>query len=166
MTQKDPTPHEIITLLDAAPGRVAEMAAGLSAARLATPPAPGDWSARDIVAHLLACDDVWGAAIARIAAEDHPTIQAVNPPTWIARTDYLTRPFDALWPAYAAQRAELVALLRGLPAAAWQRAGTRVGAGRPMEYTLGKYALETARHERPHLKQVGRVAAALRAAQT
>ena len=132
MTRKDLTPDEIVSLLDSGPGRVAELVAGLSAAQLATPPAPGDWSVRDIVAHLLACDDVWGAAIARIAAEEHPTIKAMNPRTWIAQTDYFSRPFDALWSAYAAQRAALVALLRALPPEGWARAGTRVGAWRPM----------------------------------
>jgi hypothetical protein len=160
------TPHAIDTLLAmlaAGPARLAEFTAGLSPAQLVASPVPGEWSARDVLAHLRACGDVWGRCIVVILNEDRPTIRAMNPRTWIAQTDYLELPFDVSLQALAAQRAELVALLEPLPDAAWSRAATVTGAGRPLEKTLYSYASGLAIHERPHLKQIQRIAAALRA---
>jgi hypothetical protein len=163
MPDNDLPTAQILAMLAAGPPRIAEYTAGLTPAQLAAPPAPGEWSARDVLAHLRACGDVWGRYIATILNEDRPTIQAISPRTWIRRTDYLTLPFHPSFEAFAAQRAELVALLEPLPAAAWSRAATMTGAGRPLEQTLYSYANGLAIHERPHLKQIRRIAAALRA---
>lgn len=152
----------VLTMLAAGPPRLAEITAGLSPAQLAAPPAPGEWSARDVLGHLRACGDVWGRCIAIILDENHPTIKAINPRTWIKQTDYLELPFHPSFQAFAAQRAELLALLEPLPAGAWTRAATVTGAGRPLEHTLYRYAHGLAVHERPHVKQIRRIADALR----
>lgn len=160
----DKTPHSnetLLAMLAAGPPRLVEVTAGLSPAQLATPPAPGDWSIRDILAHLRACGDVWGGCIVTILNEDEPTIRAMNPRTWIRQTDYLELPYDVSFPAFAAQRAELLALLEPLPPEAWSRAATVTGAGRPLRNTLYSYVHGLAIHERPHLKQIARAAAAL-----
>ena len=60
---------------------------------LITPPEPGEWSARDVLAHLRACADVWGNYIMVILNEDQPTFKAVNPTTWIKQTNYLEQAF-------------------------------------------------------------------------
>ena len=51
-------------------------------------PIPRGWSATEILAHLRSCADVWGDCIAAILAEDRPTLRAINPTTWIDRTNY------------------------------------------------------------------------------
>jgi hypothetical protein len=163
MPDTDLPTAQILAMLAAGPSRLTEVAANLTPAQLITPPAPGEWSARDVLAHLRACGDVWGRSIAVILNEDRPTIRAINPRTWIAQTDYLELPFDVSLQAFAAQRAELVALLAPLPAGAWSRAATVTGAGRPLERSVYSYARWLATHERPHLKQIQRIAAALRA---
>ena len=48
-----------LTLLAATPARLTDLTAGLTPAQLLTPPAPDVWSARDVLAHLRACADMW-----------------------------------------------------------------------------------------------------------
>jgi len=152
---------QILSLLAAAPGHIAAAAAGLSPEQLRTAPTPGEWSANDILAHLRACADVWGDCIATILAEEHPTIRAMNPRTWMARTDYPQQEFRASLRAYTAQRQALVAMLASLPPEAWARAATVKGAGKALERTVLGYTDSLAVHERAHLKQMARVAAAM-----
>jgi len=152
---------QILSLLAAAPGRIAAAADGLSPEQLRTAPAPGEWSANHILAHLRACADVWGDCIATILAEDHPTIRAMNPRTWMERMDYPQQEFRVSLQAYTVQREALVAVLASLPPEAWARAATVKGAGKPLERTVLGYADSLAVHERAHLKQMARVAAAM-----
>lgn len=152
---------QILSLLAAAPGRIAAATDGLSPEQLRTAPAPGEWSDNDILAHLRACADVWGDCIATILAEEHPTIRAINPRTWMARMDYPQQEFRVSLQAYTAQREALVAVLEALSPVAWARAATVKGAGKTLERTVLGYADSLAVHERAHLKQMARVAAAM-----
>lgn len=157
------TVEQLLSMLEAAPGRLTDLTAGLSPAQLVAPPAPGEWSARDVLAHLRACADMWGRSIVVILSADHPTIKAVNPTTWIKQTDYCEQPFSPSLAAFAAQRADLLAVLKPLPPDAWQRSATVTGAGKPLERTVYSYAQWLANHERSHLKQVERIVNVLRA---
>jgi len=49
---------ELLAMLAAAPPRIAASAAGLAPAQLQTPPAPGEWSANEVLAHIRACADI------------------------------------------------------------------------------------------------------------
>ena len=54
------TIEQILTLLAATPARLADLTDDLPPAQLLAPPEPGEWSARDVLAHLRACADMWG----------------------------------------------------------------------------------------------------------
>jgi hypothetical protein len=149
--------EQVLTLLAAAPPRLAELTAGLSEAQLHTAPGPDEWSANDVLAHLRSCADVWGACILTILAEDRPTIRAINPRTWIKRTNYLDLAFRPSLGTFTTQRAELLAVLEPLPFESWLRAATVTGAGKVLERTVLSYAQWLVRHERPHIKQIERV---------
>jgi len=157
------TIEQLLARLAAGPARIAELTAGLSPAQLRTVPSHDAWSAVDVLAHLRSCADVWGGCIATILAEDHPTFRAVNPTTWIKQTDYPSLAFRPSFDAYAAQRAELLAVLEPLPPEAWSRGARVTGAGRTLERTVFSYAQWLANHERSHFRQIGRIADALRA---
>jgi len=154
--------EEILTRLAEAPKRITALTDGLDPARLRLPPAPDEWSANDVLAHLRACADVWGGSIATILAEDHPTIRAIDPRTWMRQTDYLDLEFQPSLEEYAAQRAGLMHVLEALAPDAWSRAATATGAGRPLERTARSFAQRLAVHERPHIRQIGRVAGTMR----
>lgn len=159
------TIEQNLTMLAAAPSRLADLTEGLSPAQLLTPLEPGEWSARDVLAHLRACADMWGKCIAAILSEDRPTIKAVNPTTWIKKTNYREQEFQPSLQAFAAQRAELLAVLKPLAPEAWSRTATVTGVGKPRERTVSTYAQWLANHERPHIKQIERIVNPLRMVQ-
>jgi hypothetical protein len=151
-----------LSLLAATPSRLAELTAAVEPERLRTAPKPDDWSANDVLAHLRACADVWGGCIATMLTEEHPTIRAVNPTTWIDKTDYRDLEFAPSLAAFAAQRADLLAVLRSLPPDDWSRSANVTGAGKALQRTVLSYAQWLARHERSHIKQIERLVNAMR----
>jgi hypothetical protein len=152
----------ILTILSETPPRLATLTAGLPPAHLHTAPSVGAWSANEVLAHLRACQDVWGGYyIATILAQDNPTIKAINPRTWIQQTDYLKQEFQAALRAFTEQRGKLLAVLEPLSPEDWLRTNTLIGAGKPPQQTLLSYADGLARHERAHLKQIERTLNAL-----
>jgi hypothetical protein len=64
--------------------------------------------------------------------------------------------------ASTTQRTDLLALLEPLAPEGWSRAATVTGAGKVLERTVLSYAQWIARHERPHLKQIARIANTMR----
>jgi uncharacterized damage-inducible protein DinB len=151
------TVDQVLVQLKEQPDAIATLTANLSRARLHRAPSAGAWSVNDVLAHLRSCSDMWGKYIATIIAEDRPTIRAMNPTTWIKSTNYPELDFAPSFRAYAKQRAELLALLRPLPKAAWSRGATVTGAGRPRERTVLEYAQWLANHERSHVKHIARI---------
>lgn len=146
-----------MTLLARTPGRLAELTANLKPAQLRTPPDNAAWSANDVLAHLRACADVWGDCILAMIAEDGPTLRAVNPRTWIKKTDYPELAFQPSLRSFAKQRADLLAVLDPLPPEGWSRVARVTGTGSVRQRTVLFYAQWLARHERPHLNQVERI---------
>ena len=154
MPNRSLTSEQVLTLLAAAPPHLAALTADLAPARLRTAPTPAAWSANEVLAHLRACADVWGGCIITMLAEDRPTLRAINPRTWIKRTNYLELDFQPSLGAFATQRADLLAILEPLPPDGWARVATVTGAGKVLERTVLSYAQWLAGHERPHLKQI------------
>jgi hypothetical protein len=151
------TIEQVLTLLAETPPRIAALTAGLAPAQLHTAPDHDGWSANDVLAHLRACADVWGNCIVAMIVEDTPTLRAVNPRTWIKKTDYLEREFRPSLHLFTTQRADLFAVLEPLPHEGWSRAATVTGAGKVLERTVLFYAQWLARHEQQHVKQVERI---------
>ncbi len=157
MPNRSLTIEQVLTLLAQTPPRIVALTAGLTPAQLHATPNQGKWSANDVLAHLRSCADVWGNCILAMIAEDTPTLRAVNPRTWIRKTDYLEQEFQPSLHAFATQRTDLLAVLEPLPHEGWSRAATVTGAGKVLERTVLSYAQWLARHERPHLKQIERI---------
>lgn len=157
MIPRSPAIDKVLTMLAEAPPRIAAFTIGLTAAQLHTRPNPNEWSANEVLAHLRSCADVWGNCIEVILAQDTPTIRAVNPRTWIERTDYLEQDFPSALRAFTKQRKKLLAVLEPLAPEDWLRKATVTGAGKPLVRTVLSYAEWMATHERPHVKQIGRI---------
>jgi uncharacterized damage-inducible protein DinB len=155
------TTEQIMTYLAETPVRLAGFTEGLTPDQLLATPEPGEWSARDVLAHLRACSDMWGKYIGIILGEERPTFTAVNPVTWIKKTSYRELEFHALLQAFTDQRAELLTVLESLAPEAWSRSATVTGAGKPRKRTVYTYAQWLANHERSHMKQIQRIANAL-----
>jgi hypothetical protein len=149
--------EELLTLLTEAPRRLAASTAALSPAQLRTRPRNEEWSATDVLAHVRACADVWGGCIQAIITEDGPTLRAVNPRTWIKRTDYRELEFRSSLRSFTKQRSDLLAALEQLPPKGWSRSATVTGAGAVLVRTVHFYAQWLATHERTHVKQIARI---------
>lgn len=154
--------EQILSMLADAPSRINDLTSGVPAARLLAPPEPGEWSARDVLAHLRACGDVWGKYIVMILTQDRPTFKAVNPTTWIKQTNYRELEFQPSFWAYLTQRDELLAVLQPLEHEAWDRTALVTGAGKPRQRTVYTYVLWLVNHEKSHLGQIERTVNALR----
>jgi hypothetical protein len=98
-----------------------------------------------------------GNCIVVMLAEDKPTLRAINPRTWIKKTDYLDLEFRPSLRSFTRQRADLLAVLKPLPPKGWSRSATVTGAGAVLERTVLFYAQWLAGHERPHVKQIARI---------
>jgi hypothetical protein len=151
------TTEQLLTLLAETPQQIAGLTADRPGALLHTAPSPGEWSVNDVLAHLRSCADVWGSYMAQILDEDMPTIRAVNPTTWIKKTDYPEQNFQPSFQVFVTQRVALLALLEPLAAEDWSRAATVTGSGKPRIRTLHAYGEWLVNHERTHLRQIKRL---------
>jgi hypothetical protein len=152
------TREEILALLEETPERITTATAGLTPAQLRTAPTTGAWSLTDILAHLRACADVGGDAIARTLAEDHPTLTAVDPRVHVTKTDYPRMDFASSLRAFTRQRARSLAVLQRLTPTDWSRGARVIGRSRLREESVLSYAHWLARHERAHYSEIERLA--------
>jgi hypothetical protein len=155
--EKSLASEQVVSLLAENSRRLAALTAEVAPAHLISRPSPEAWSANDVLAHIRSCADVWGDCIAAIIAEDTPTLRAINPRTWIKRTNYRELQF---WPSlrsFTKQRVELLSKLEPLPPKGWSRSATVTGAGSVLVRTVHFYAQWLGRHERTHVKQIERI---------
>jgi len=148
-------PDNIVLLLAEAPNKIEAATSAHPDDWLAQRSTQADWSPNEILAHLRACQDMWGdIRVIRMLQEDQPTMRAVNPNTWLNETDYYEISFTASLTAFTHQRARFVQRLREISTEAWNRAATFTGGGKPRVYTVHTEADALARHERSHIKQI------------
>jgi hypothetical protein len=151
------TIEQVLSALEEQPKTIAKVMRDLPPRRLHSPPANGEWSLNDVLAHLRSCSDMWGKYIALIVEEDHPTFRAVNPRTWIESTNYPELDFTTSFEQFKKQRRKLVQFLGRLRKDEWSRSATVTGGGTPRERTVLEYARRLANHERTHLRQIERL---------
>jgi hypothetical protein len=156
---REPAPRfslgDVLQILETSPGRILAATAGVAADELHEPLEPGGWSARDVLAHIRACDRTWGGYIERILDEDHPSFRAESPRSTIHRTDFLELPFAASLDAFRSDRARLTAVLRAVDADAFARTATVTIPARGIAVRSAfYYADRLAAHEGEHVRQI------------
>src|SRR5438093_7848021 len=129
---------------------VAESLVGATDEELAGRPAPGKWSARDVVHHL-ADSEMTAAVRARLLiAVDGPQIVGFDQDEFARRLQY-DRPIEASLEAFKAVRRATAELLERLTEADWAREGTHTEHGR---YTLERWLEIYAAHAHNHAEQI------------
>jgi hypothetical protein len=78
-------------------------------------PAPGKWSARQIIAHLADAELVGAHRMRQVIAEDNPTLIAYDQDAWTRNLDYARRKPKQSLEAFRRIRAENYELLKELP---------------------------------------------------
>ena len=154
------TVDEIMAILPATVPRVAELRAGLTEQQLDAAPEPGEWSARILLAHMRAAQDVLGANIVRIFREDRPAWKRKSPREAQRKSGYNDWAFEPAFDAFSSGRAELLDVLEPLRPEDWERvAVVTVAPGRSLEQTARFFGDWLAGHEREHLGQLSRAVA-------
>jgi hypothetical protein len=130
----------------------------------AAPYRPGS---RGMVREGCACSSAFvRRRLGRVHCDDPPKGESnypcCQPPGWIEKTDYSEQDFRSSLQAFTAQRTALLKMLEPLSPEAWSRSASVTSAGTALERTVYSYADWMAEHERPHLKQIRRIADALR----
>jgi len=146
----DQAPLDVIT---DTPRRLAQLMETIGPTRMETSPAPGKWSARDILCHLTDSEMVFGFRFRQTLAEDHHVIQPFDQDLWAK--SYATCDARLALAALSALRALNVALIRSVKLADLAKPVTHPERGTMTFQTI----VETmAGHDRNHIKQIEAIA--------
>ena len=143
-------PASVIASTSAELARIVD---SLATDRVTASPAPGKWSARDILAHLADTEIVFAYRLRQALAEDHHVIQPFDQDVW----SKVYQAFDAAsaLAVFAAVRSWNVTLIRQMSAADLARPVTHPERGTMTIQTI----LETmGGHDVNHLRQLNAIA--------
>jgi hypothetical protein len=135
---------------------VSDALRGISDRELDARPAPGRWSAREIVHHLADSEMTSAIRLRRLLAEDRPMIQGYDQAEYARRLHY-NRPIQASLDAFRAARQTTAEILDRLAETDWTREGTHSDSGR---YTVERWLEIYAEHAHNHADQIRRARAA------
>jgi len=143
---------ELRDALAATPDRVASLAAALDARTLRERPEPGEWSMKEVLAHLMELESrLFLPRFRLMATEDRPRFIAFDPVAWARERDRREGRFEDDLAEFRRARTATLAYLASLPAGAADRPGL---SGHFGPLTLGQYATHAADHDLEHLAQM------------
>lgn len=120
-------------------------------------PAPGEFSAHEVVVHCADSETLSHGRIRFVLAEREPVIQGYDEPRWAVELDYHNHPEDLALAAVEAVRANTTPLLRSLPDAAWEKTGRHTESG---PYSAEDWLRIYAAHLEDHARQIDAILAA------
>ncbi len=146
-------PVELLERLRRGPEVVEAAVAGVSADELDYNPGPGQWSVRQVMCHLADSEIVAADRFRRVIAEGNPTLVGYDEKAWAVNLDYACRPVSAALETFRVARQSTYEIIKDLPEAAYQRAGTHTEHGR---ITLRDLLQTYAEHAENHARQIQR----------
>src|SRR5580765_7196468 len=129
---------------------VAEALAGATDAELDAHPAPGKWSAREIVHHLADSEMTSAIRLRLLLAQERAQIAGYDQDEFSRRL-YYDRPIEASLGALKASRQTTGEILDRMTDAQWAREGTHSEIGR---YTVERWLEIYAEHAHKHANQI------------
>ena len=114
-------------------------------------PAPGEWSAREVVHHLADSETISGIRLRRLLIESDPAIQGYDEAEYARHFRYQERPWEPALRAFEAARATTAPLLDTMTDADWRRAGTHSESG---AYSAEGWLRIYAAHGHVHAEQI------------
>src|SRR5262245_52852150 len=93
--------RRVIELLNQGPLRIKKATRGVQTAQLYVRTAEEPWSISDILVHLRACSDVWGATIMNMLATDNPVQAYKSPRAFMKKPKYQNQEFGTALEAYS-----------------------------------------------------------------
>lgn len=138
------------------PKKLGRLIQRANSAKLRKKPAPGKWSAGEILAHLADCEIVTGWRMRQILGAPGTAIQAFDQDAWAAAGHYEKRDARKSLAQFRAAREANLALLKSLTPEQWKRHG--IHAERGVE-TIEHITCMMAGHDLNHLGQIERIVA-------
>ena len=129
---------------------VAEALAGATDEELDARPAPGKWTAREVVHHLADSEMTSAIRLRLLLAVDTPQIVGYDQDEFARRLSY-DRPIEASIEAFKAARRTTAEILERMSEAEWAREGTHSEHGR---YTIPRWLEIYASHAHKHAEQI------------
>lgn len=127
----------------------------------ATPRAPDEWTARQIVHHLADSETISGYRVRRLIVEDDPLIEGYDEPLYAQVLFYDKRPIGPSLDALGAARATTLQILERLSEEQWARTGRHTESG---VYGMDTWLRIYAAHAHEHADQIRRALGAAPAA--
>jgi hypothetical protein len=137
---------------------VSEALVGATDEELDARPAPGKWSAREIVHHLADSEMTSAVRLRLLVASERPAILGYDQDEF-ARRLYYDRPIEASLDAFKTARRATAEILERMTEAEWAREGTHTEVGR---YTVDTWLEIYAGHAHNHADQIRVARAAAR----
>ena len=114
---------DIVHTLQAQHAEVHDLFKGMSEAKAAARPAPGEWSAKQVLLHLIDTERLFCFRALWFARGEQAPLPGMEPDPWAAIIDANARDLSDLLGEFAHLRAANVAFFAGLDNAAWLRGG-------------------------------------------
>jgi hypothetical protein len=130
---------------------VAEALTGADDEELDARPAPGRWTAREVVHHLADSEMTSAIRLRLLLVVDKPTILGYDQDEFARKLQYGDRPIEAALEAFKAARRTTAEILDRMTEAQWQREGTHTESGR---YTVERWLEIYAIHAHQHAEQI------------
>ena len=147
---------EALSGLAATPRRLEKLAKAFTPKRASARPAPGKWSAKEVINHLGDGEIVYGFRYRKILAEPGSPLVAFDQERWADGVGYGKLPLKTSLESFAALRRQNLAILKLQPAEAWNRVGVHPEYG---SLTLRQLVTHLVYHDRNHLSQIEGLAA-------
>jgi len=150
----------LLLTLESTPALLTKAAGQISPADALRTPEAGGFSLVEHAWHLADLErEAYAARIRRLLTEDEPTLANFDGDRIARERDYRARSLEKALESFAGTRRRNVDRLRGLPAAAWKRAGHQESVGR---VTLSDLPRMMAEHDREHTEEIKELLAYLR----
>jgi hypothetical protein len=143
--------HGLIDRYAEGPGRLRQALEAVPREARQWRPAPGEWSAHEVVCHCADSETQAACRIRVLVSEKEPLILGYDQEAWARDFDYHAHPLEPALAVVDAVRANTAALLRRLPDSAWSREGRHTESGR---YTAEDWLRIYAEHVENHARQI------------
>ena len=136
------------------PELLAKALASVPSEALQWRPAPGKWSAHEVIIHCADSETNSHMRIRYLVGETDPTIVGYDQDRWATTMDYHAHPIAPALATVAAVRANTVPLLRRMTAEQWGRRGRHTESG---SYGAEDWLKIYAEHLEIHTRQIERI---------
>jgi len=141
------TEPDVIAALATLRQTTASLLAGLSESQAGYRYAPGKWTLREVVGHVVDAERIFAYRLLRIARGDETPLAGFDENAYVPAGQFERRPLADVAAELGAVRDATLALVRSVTVDAWSRRGT--ASGKPVSARALAYII--AGHERHHL---------------